>query len=256
VDAHLVEIFESVQGEGPHVGELTVFVRFAECDLRCGWCDTPESWRRVPTCRIYPKLGHGDFETLDNPVRIERLLAWLDERGIPAGRWVSFTGGEPLLQPDALEVWAAAMQERGLRVHLETHGLEADALGRVLDHVDFVSMDWKLATDVRRVSDRGREVADFHDEHARFLAAVGDRADACVKIVVTPRTTSGELQTACRRIASVRPATTLVLQPVTPTGATREAPGLEAMMEHVAACASVLRDVRLIPQTHKAYGAL
>jgi len=256
MDAHLVEIFESVQGEGPHVGELTVFVRFAECDLRCAWCDTSESWRRVPACRIYGALGHGAFETIPNPVSLARLEAWLDARGVPAGRWISLTGGEPLLQPEAVAVWAEALRRRGLRVHLETHGLAVEALRRVVAHVDFVSMDWKLASDVRRVSDRGRDVPAFDDEHAAFLAEVGDRADACVKIVVTPRTTREELETACRRIAEVRPGTTLVLQPVTPVGGVREAPSLEAMMSHLAACASLLPDVRLIPQTHKAYGAL
>jgi len=256
VDAHLVEIFESVQGEGPHVGVPTVFVRFAECDLRCSWCDTPESWRRVPTCRVYGELGRGDFETVENPVGLERLLAWLDERDVPDGRWVSLTGGEPLLQSDAVAAWSEALHGRRLRVHLETHGLESAALGHVLEHVDYVSMDWKLASDVRRVSDRGVEVADFHDAHAAFLAAVGDRADACVKIVVTPGTTRGELETACRRVAEVRPSTPVVLQPVTPTGGVREAPSLDALMDHLAACASIVGDVRLIPQTHKAYGAL
>jgi 7-carboxy-7-deazaguanine synthase len=256
MDAHLVEIFESVQGEGPQVGQLTVFVRFAECDLRCSWCDTPDSWRRVPTCRVHGELGRGEPEIIENPVALERLLAWLDERGVPAGRWVSFTGGEPLLQPDALKVWAAAMRERGLRVHLETHGLAADALAAVIAEVEFVSMDWKLASDVRRVSDRGSDVADFNDAHSRFLEAIGDRADACVKIVVTPSTRREELEEACRRMAATRPATPLILQPVTPCGGVKTAPDLDSLMDHVTACARILEDVRLIPQTHKSYGAL
>ena len=43
--ANLVEIFSSVQGEGPHVGQSTLFVRFGECDLRCRWCDSPHTWQ-------------------------------------------------------------------------------------------------------------------------------------------------------------------------------------------------------------------
>ena len=48
--ANLVEIFSSIQGEGPHVGESTLFVRFGACDLRCRWCDSPHTWRPAATC--------------------------------------------------------------------------------------------------------------------------------------------------------------------------------------------------------------
>lgn len=256
MDAHLVEIFESVQGEGPQVGRLTVFVRFGECDLRCSWCDTPESWRRVPACRVYGELGRGAFESIPNPVGFARLAAFLDARAVPAGRWVSLTGGEPLLQPAAVADWSQALRARGLRVLLETHGLAVDALRSAGAAIDFVSMDWKLASDVRRVSDRGADVPDYHDTHAAFLAAIPATAEACVKIVVTPTTRRDELEEACRRIAALRPGTPLVLQPVTPTGGVKAAPTLEALMDHLSACAGLLDDVRLIPQTHKGLGAL
>ena len=36
----IVEIFHSVQGEGYHSGESSIFVRFGKCNLQCEWCDT------------------------------------------------------------------------------------------------------------------------------------------------------------------------------------------------------------------------
>ena len=43
MNAKIVEIFKSIQGEGKYVGEQQVFVRFFECNMHCHWCDTPHS---------------------------------------------------------------------------------------------------------------------------------------------------------------------------------------------------------------------
>jgi ABC-2 type transport system ATP-binding protein len=40
----MVEIFETIEGEGLRAGFPTVFVRVFHCNLRCTWCDTPYSY--------------------------------------------------------------------------------------------------------------------------------------------------------------------------------------------------------------------
>ena len=55
---------------------------------------------------------------------------------------------------------------------------------------------------------------------------------------------------------TVDPAVPLVLQPVTPMGGVKAAPEARALLETLWRCEAQLQDVRLIPQTHRMYGAL
>lgn len=94
------EIYTSIQGESTHAGRPCTFVRLTACDLRCTWCDTP-----------YAFTG-GRKMSLDDVVsEVTRL-------GCPV---VEVTGGEPLLQKDAVPLMASLL-EQGRTVLLETGG--------------------------------------------------------------------------------------------------------------------------------------
>ncbi len=43
----LIEIFYSMQGEGPAMGRPATFVRLADCNLRCEGCDTDQKAVRI-----------------------------------------------------------------------------------------------------------------------------------------------------------------------------------------------------------------
>lgn len=255
--ANLVEIFSSVQGEGPAVGVPTLFFRFGECDLRCAWCDSPETWRPARRCRVEWPRASGRFEILANPVDTATALACAERLELRRHRYVSFTGGEPLLQPEPLRALAREVRARGVASFLETHGLHAQALESLIGEIDFVSMDWKLASDVRRAGDDGSAAAaDFHDAHEAFLRVARRAPALCVKLVITPDSGNAEIDEAARRVAAVAPDATLIVQPVSPAGRVRETPSAERLLELSFRLSRVLRDVRLVPQTHKLYGAL
>lgn len=40
----IIEIFDSIQGEGTMMGTPVTFIRVAGCNLKCPWCDTKYSW--------------------------------------------------------------------------------------------------------------------------------------------------------------------------------------------------------------------
>ncbi|MEZ4218597.1 MAG: 7-carboxy-7-deazaguanine synthase QueE [Myxococcota bacterium] len=271
VEANVVEIFASAQGEGPYVGAATVFVRLGECDLRCAWCDSPTTWRPAREARIERAPGTGEFDVAPNPLAIERIDEAIGALAPVGEGFVSLTGGEPLLQPAAVRALALRARARGLASYLETHGLAVDALREVVDAIDVVSMDWKLASDVARapaprgeasaVATVGREGVEgfegFDAAHAAFLALAAERAgEVYVKIVVSPNTRDDEVERACRAIARTAPEVLLVLQPVTPFAKVREGSSAARMLGLQRSCAQWLADVRIIPQTHRAYGAL
>jgi organic radical activating enzyme len=253
--AHLVEIFSSIQGEGPDVGAATLFVRFAGCDLRCRWCDSAHTWEPAAECRIETARGSGQWRTRPNPLLVDEIVAAAQGLDAGAHRFVSLTGGEPLLQPAAVGAVAEVLRRLGPRIHLETHGLAWEALEGLVERIDVVAMDWKLASDVRRASDPPRgAVRDFHDAHERFLAIAKRAPRVVVKLVITPRSRDEEIDEAVARIARVHGAAALVLQPVTPCGGTKERPTAERMLALSERAGRRLADVRVIPQTHPIYG--
>jgi len=98
------EIFRSIQGEGTRAGLPCIFVRLTGCNLRCTWCDTAYAF-------------HGGKK-----MGIVEVLAQVDELSAPQGpRLVELTGGEPLLQPEAIPL-SKSLLDRGYTVLVETSG--------------------------------------------------------------------------------------------------------------------------------------
>jgi len=253
---NFVELFSSVQGEGPYVGASTLFVRLGVCDLRCRWCDSPHTWSAAEVCRIQLARGSSAFREVANPVPVATIVKAAEALELGRHAFVSLTGGEPLLQPECVRGLAETLRDRGPRIHLETHGLAAEALARVVDVVDLIAMDWKLASDVRREGESFKEPrADFHDEHEAFLRVAIRAPEVFVKVVVTASSGAEEVLEAARRIARIDSGVLLVLQPVTPRGPGTERPSAAQMLSLAVAAEAILADVRVIPQTHPIYGA-
>ena len=259
---NLVETFWSVQGEGTEVGRPSAFVRFGECDLRCAWCDSVETWRPAARYRVERSPGSGDFEERDNPVPIEDVVADVLRLRAAPEELVSITGGEPLLQPEGAAALAAALRQEGSRVLLETHGVAVDAIAAVAPEGrrGVHGLEARERRAARGgVAPGGRGPTSMMPTSASWRSrgrSSPPRGRVLVKIVVSPASTDDELREASRRIAAVAPDVPLVLQPVTPCGAVEEAPGAARMLSVVRLCAEVLPDVRMIPQTHKLVGVL
>ena len=152
---------------------------------------------------------------------------------------VSFTGGEPLLHWQFVRDVASAVKNFGVKIFLETNGTLPEELKKILNVVDIVSMDIKLPS-------VGKNLFALHE---KFLRAAHGK-DLYVKIVVTDSTTPEEFLTAVELVASVDPKIFLILQPVTPTKNVG-AISAEKILFFQAAALKKIKNVRVIPQTHK-----
>lgn len=123
---------------------------------------------------------------------------------------------------------------------LETNGTCVPQLEEIIEDVDIISMDIKLPSVLSRP---------VWEEHRRFLA-VARRKDLYLKMVLSAETTREEFEAAIRLIGACAPDTLLVLQPVTPFGGC-VAIAPERMLAAQSFAAKRLRDVRVIPQTHR-----
>jgi len=247
--ANLVEIFSGIQGEGMYVGQRQIFVRFAGCNLRCAYCDTPKS-RAVPReFRVESQAGSRELTRRPNPVDEDALLRLLRtlHASDPCHRAISLTGGEPLLQAESIARLAPRLRALRLTLHLETNGVLANALKYVIDCVDVIAMDIKLSS-VTGQSNR-------FDDHRAFLGAAGSRK-VFVKVVVGAETATDEIREVCRLVSGQSKDIPMVIQPVTgmPDGAAP--PDEQALLRLQSAAALHLRTVRVIPQAHRVMEAL
>ena len=120
----VIEKFVSINGEGLRQGELAVFIRFANCNLRCSYCDTKYSF-------IDPKY---------NDESIDEIIKYVKSKNI---RNITLTGGEPLIQED-INVLINKLTDLGYRVEIETNG-SINIKDFLNPNVSF-TLDYKLPT--------------------------------------------------------------------------------------------------------------
>ncbi|MDJ0621011.1 MAG: 7-carboxy-7-deazaguanine synthase QueE [Calothrix sp. MO_192.B10] len=252
-NAHLIEVFSAIQGEGLNVGTRQIFIRFALCDLRCHFCDSAHTWNIPTKCRIERNPGLRDFENYSNPVPLEKLLEWVQQQNAPfIHDSISLTGGEPLIHaPFLIKFLPLIRALTKLPVYLETGGHRPQQLSQVMPYLDLVGMDWKLPS----VSGENHWQA-----HKDFLQLCYEsKLEVFVKIIVAKNTELADLQKAGELIGAVSPHIPVFLQPVTPldtaTGSITQITILPPSPDQVLAWQALMKgfvkQVRVVPQTHK-----
>ena len=101
----VVEIFDSIDGEGKYAGNLATFIRLAGCNMNCSYCDT--------------KYANGE-DGIRNSKEMSLMDIYKEVTKI-GNRHITLTGGEPLIH-DTAELLIQTFGVAGLRVNIETNG--------------------------------------------------------------------------------------------------------------------------------------
>ncbi|WP_323709221.1 7-carboxy-7-deazaguanine synthase QueE [Mammaliicoccus sciuri] len=105
----VLEIFgPTIQGEGPVIGQKTMFVRTSGCDYRCSWCDSSFTW---------DGSAKDDIRLLEP----EDIISELDQLAPNKYQHVTISGGNPALIKN-IGPFVEALKARNIKTALETQG--------------------------------------------------------------------------------------------------------------------------------------
>lgn len=122
----VVEIFESINGEGRRVGQLALFIRFQKCNLDCSYCDT--------------KWANGDDADYVLMTEDEIYDKVLESRM----KNITITGGEPLLQKDIYILLEKLSTNKNVNIEIETNGSISLETFSMIENAPSFTMDYKL----------------------------------------------------------------------------------------------------------------
>ncbi len=184
--------------DGPGI-RTTVFMK--GCPLRCWWCHNPESQSRNPlTVEVERKLnGKSIFssKTYGERVELDKVMETvLRDRHFyeESGGGVTFSGGEPLMQYEALKALLSLSRANGLHTSVDTSGFgRRDHFEEIAEFTDLFLYDLKNID------------PDLHREHtgvdnklilsnADFLLDMGARVIFRIPVIPGINTPEDEMQ--------------------------------------------------------------
>jgi 7-carboxy-7-deazaguanine synthase len=230
------EIFTSIEGEGIFFGTKTMFVRMAGCPLNCFWCDT--------TYALSMKSGHE--YTLDH---VKNLIS---KNLQPNTYKVNFTGGEPLVQYQAIiDLAKFIKEEKRLRTYIESSCFDSKKFEKVLPYIDICKIEFKMSDS--KVIDTKHYVNLLHNEIECLALSLENRKTTYIKVVITGSTEIEEFKKLLKNVFMRFKTANLAGFIIQPSYGTDE-PTMERLFNFYDIVYPIYQEVRIIPQLHKVIG--
>ncbi len=233
MNTRLLEFFLSIQGEGLFIGYPQIFIRFANCNFNCAYCDTLKrdsdnfTFFKSPT----------ETELIPNPVNTEVLLNCINYFNDIDYHSISLTGNEPLLSADFLKTFLPEIKNKN--IFLETNGSLPNELSKIIDYINIISMDFKFNS----VSYMNIDYSVYNE-----FIDIARRKMLYIKLVVSNDLTDADID---KFISLNLPAhLPVVIQPL--TGSQNKISIKQTrLMDIYFKLKKYFNDCRIIPQSHK-----
>lgn len=235
--ARVSEIFTSIEGEGIFVGKKTLFIRFSGCHLKCRWCDTKYA---------LPLDSGTDYQ-------IDEIKDLIIKELRPFTYKVNFTGGEPLLQTEAvIELADFIKKHTNLKTYMESSCFDSELFSKVLPYIDICKVEFKT-DDSKVVEDEEYDNLISNEIKCLELAVESNKA-TYIKIVVTNSTNLESFKNLVYNISKkIKPSDILgfIIQPSFGI----DQPTVNKLLDTYDIVQPMFPEVRIIPQLHKEIGA-
>lgn len=232
----LFEIFTSVEGEGILYGTKTLFVRLGGCPFSCFYCDTKES---LP-------LDSGDEYSIEEACKL------IDSNLQNQTYKVNFTGGDPLIQHEAVAEMAKHIQSKKIPTYLESSCFDQERFNHVLPYIDIVKIEFKTKD------------SDFVDaKHYQTLienamnclkSSISENKITYIKIVVSSKTKPEDFADLVKQIFGSISSNKINGFIIQPTYGISE-PSLDLLLNLYDTVYPYYKEVKIVPQLHKFLGA-
>lgn len=225
-----------MEGEGILYGTKTLFVRLAGCPFTCFYCDTKES---------LPLDSGKEYDIQEASRLIESNLQNQTYK-------VNFTGGDPLLQHEAVAELAKFVQSKKIPTYLESSCFDSDKFNHVLPFIDIIKIEFKTKD------------SDFVD--SKHYERLIDNAINClkssvltkkityIKIVVSSKTELNDFTNLMKKIFNSVSKNQIDGFIIQPTFGIAE-PSLELLLKLYDVVYPYYKEVKVVPQLHKFIGA-
>lgn len=162
---HSIETLGTLDGPG-----IRMVVFFQGCKLRCAYCHNPDTW-------IFNKGTATTAEEIVKKARRYKPYFKFNDGGI------TFSGGEPLMQPEFLLECLKLCKKEGIHTVIDTAGVGLGDYDEILKYADLVILDVKHSNPEKYKSITGLDI----DSYCRFKEAlIKNNKSIWLKQVVTP----------------------------------------------------------------------